>query len=158
MTDKKLEGEELAKHWDRFVVNTWFKYPNARCGRTMLKFLDEYGDKVNRDEFLTLKRVPHAFLAHLDLRFWINRTMFPIWEKLIEIKEDDVFERVEILKLMKNWKLSCKNFRRGTLNDRELQKQKHLVRQSDSSYLLNRKAVDDLYGNHRRSNQWNVCK
>lgn len=158
MEEQKLVGEELAKHWDRYIVNAWFKFPNARCGRVISLFLDEYRGRVDRKEFYALNRVPPYFLNNADFRFWINRTMFPIWEKLIEIQEEDVFERVEVLKLLKRWESCCKKCPNSTPYDNELRTQNRKIKQNNGSRSIRKKAVDELYASHRRNNQWNVCK
>lgn len=42
--------------------------------------------------------------------------------------------------------------------DRELQQARNSVRANETKYNRARKAVDDLFSSHRRSNQWSVCK
>ncbi len=139
-------------------MNVWFKYPNITCGRAVRMFLDDYKDRMDKDDFYALNRVPNIFIKTLDLRFWINRTMNPIWEKLIAIQEEDVFERVDILKLLKRWDKCCKAVNNSCPADNELRVQKRRTKQNDHSNRIKKRAVDELYGSHRASNQWNVCK
>lgn len=157
VTKEQITGDELIKLWDRHILMVWFKYPNCRIKRAIELFFQTH-PSVNREEFYTLPRVPGPFIIFTDMRLWVNRTMYPIWEKLICIGEEDVLERVAILKQMRGWTKCCKNFDRANSTDRELRKLRRNNRQNVFSATMTSKNVEAKYGSHRRSNQWNVCK
>lgn len=157
VTAEFIKDDELVKLWDRHILVIWFQYPNCKLKKAIEIFFIKHPN-VDKVQFFALPRVPGKFIQSSDLRFWVNRTMNPIWEKLIEIKEDDVIERAAILKKIHEWKGSCKSIGPRDKADKELRQLRIENRQNVVSSTRSRVEINRLYESHRALSQWNVCK
>ena len=151
------DAQEISKLWDRHILWIWFNYPNCRVKRALQLFISKHPD-IDESIFLALPKVPSFVIGYADFRFWVNRNMFSIWEKLFSTDKEDILERIAILKQLAKITKDCKKLGPDGKVEVEKAKLRRQNRQNVFSHTATMQNVAAIYGQHKRSNQWNVCK
>ena len=151
-----MDMTALQKEWDRHLIRSWYGSQNIKTYTAVNRFMDVH--KLSFEEVEQLKRVPARFSMKWDFRFWMNRCLRKLWMKLVDISEDDVLARAQLLTKLQNSTLKTSEPYVDRASQNERARLKNEVRQNVVSATVSKVRIEGMYASHRPSGQWGVCK
>ena len=145
---------DLQKAWDKFLVKSFYSFPNDNAGHAMGVFV--HRNNISYDDANKLKRVPKTWHHQ---RVTVARFVCAFLPTIAKVLWEHDISKLDQLAAAIS-KLNS-DARERPVDDENHKQEINEIRRSKAEMNLTRNkknAMRDLYKKHKRSNQWGVTK
>jgi hypothetical protein len=146
--------EDLQKSWDRFLVQSFYSFPNDNTFHAVHVFMLK--NNVSLEELKQLKRVPRTIHHNkVTVSRFVCAFLPTIAKVLWEHNVNDLDRLAEAVSKLKS---DAREYPVDQYKYREETKEIGKDKRTSKITYMKKQAMDNLYAKYRRSNQWGVTK